>query len=79
MRPLTRAEKVLRIACVCALVGLALMVWSVLDPSPMPVILGLSIGQGVGTLSFLLFLVVVAMDLRVKQQIAAGDSQDQSS
>lgn len=79
MRPLTRAEKVLRIACVCALVGLALMVWSVLDPSPMPVILGLSVGQGVGTLSFLLFLVVVAMDLRVKQQIAAGDSQDPSS
>ncbi len=78
MRPLTRAEKVLRIACVCALVGLALMVWSVLDPSPMPVILGLSVGQGVGTLSFLLFLVVVAMDLKVKQQIAAGDSQDPS-
>ncbi|MBK7400352.1 MAG: hypothetical protein IPJ34_29885 [Myxococcales bacterium] len=44
----------------------------------MPVILGLSVGQGVGTLSFLLFLVVVAMDLKVKQQIAAGDSQDPS-
>lgn len=72
--PLTRSEKVLRVACVCALVGLALMVWSVLDPRPMPVILGLSVGQGIGTLSFLLFLVVVAMDLRVKQKIDSDET-----
>ncbi len=68
-QPPTRTEKVLRLACVCALVGLALVVWSVLDPRPMPVILGLSVGQGIGTLSFLMFLVVVAVDLNVKEKL----------
>jgi hypothetical protein len=57
----------LRIAAVLALVGLALMVWSVLQPTPMPVILAMSVGQGIGTLSFLLFLVVVIRDLRRKK------------
>jgi len=55
---------VLRIAAVLAMVGLAFMVWAVLAPTPMPVILAMSVGQGLGTLSFLLFLLIVADDLR---------------
>ncbi len=54
----------LRIACVFALSGLALMVWSVFDPSPFVVVLAMSIGQGVGTLSLVLFLVAVLLDIR---------------
>ena len=64
-----RSELILRLAAVCALVGLALIAWSILDPRPLPILVGLSIGQGVGTLSFLGFLVVVAADLRVKRQV----------
>lgn len=58
---------ILRVAAVMALVGLALMVWSVLQPTPMPVILAMSVGQGIGSLSFLLFLWVVIRDLRRKK------------
>lgn len=62
-------EKLLRVACVMALVALPLMVWSVFDPRVWPVLVALSIGQGIGTMSFLLFLVAVARDLGVKKKL----------
>lgn len=62
-------ERILRVACILALVALPLMVWSVLDPRVWPVLVALSLGQAIGTLSFLLFLVVVARDLRVRAKL----------
>lgn len=62
-------ETLLRVACVLALVALPLMVWSVFDPTVWPVMIALTIGQGIGTISFLLFLVVVARDLGVKKKL----------
>ncbi len=56
-------EKALRAASVAALVALALMVWSFLDPSPLAMVVAMSVGQGLGTLSLLLFLGVVAVDI----------------
>jgi hypothetical protein len=53
----------LSIACVMALVGLALIVWSIVDPRPVPVVISMSIAQGVGTLSLLIYLFVVIADL----------------
>jgi hypothetical protein len=58
--------RVLQVAAVLALFGLAMMVWAVLAPTPMPVILAMTVGQGAGTLSFLLYLFVVISDLREK-------------
>jgi hypothetical protein len=55
---------VLRAACVLALVALGLMAWSLFDPRPMPVILAMSVGQALGTLSFLSFVYVVVADIR---------------
>jgi hypothetical protein len=63
----TRAErfrKLLTGACILALAALALMVWSIFDPRPVPVILAMSVGQGLGTVSLVTFLAVVAADLR---------------
>jgi hypothetical protein len=40
------------------------MSWSLFDPRPLPVIAAMSIGQVLGTLSFLAYLYVVARDLR---------------
>ena len=57
-------HRVLNAACVCALVALALMVWSLLDPTPMPVLVAMSAGQVLGTISLLAFLAVVVVDLR---------------
>lgn len=59
----------LRVACIMALVALPMMVWSVFSPTVWPVLVALSIGQGIGTLSFALFLVVVARDLRVHRKL----------
>jgi hypothetical protein len=63
------SERLVRVACVLALVALPLMVWSVLDPRVWPVLVALSVGQGIGTLSFLLFLFVVARDLRIRAKL----------
>jgi hypothetical protein len=57
-------SRVLRAACILALIGLSLMVWSVLEPTPMPVMVAMSLGQVFGTLSLVAFLVVVVADLR---------------
>jgi hypothetical protein len=62
-----RARKFLIVASVLAIIGLAFMVWSVLQPTPAPVILAMSVGQGFGTLSFLIFLFVILTDLRHKK------------
>jgi hypothetical protein len=63
MRPRSY-RRVLQGACILALIGLSLMVWSVLQPTPMPVMVAMSVGQLFGTLSLGAFLFVVVADLR---------------
>lgn len=62
-------ERLVRIAAILALVALPLMVWSIIDPTVWPVLVALSVGQAIGTLSFLIFLVAVARDLGVKRKM----------
>jgi len=69
---LPSTERILRVACVLALVALPLMVWSLFDPTVWPVLLALSVGQGLGTLSFALFLVAIARDLHVKRKLQSA-------
>ena len=68
VRRVFTAERVLQLACALALVALGMFVWSLLDPRPIPVILAMSVGQVLGTISLLAFLVVVARDLRAGQR-----------
>ncbi len=49
-------ERLVRVAAVLALIALPLMVWSLFDPTVWPVLVALSVGQGLGTLSFLMSL-----------------------
>ena len=51
-------------ACVLGLIALALMSWSLFDQGWIPIMMAMSVGQGIGTLSFALFLVIVIIDLR---------------
>jgi hypothetical protein len=51
-------------ACWLALAALGLMVWSLLDPRPIPVIVAMSVGQILGTLSLVAFLALISVDLR---------------
>jgi len=57
-------RRLLFFACVLGLIGIALMSWSLFDQGWLPVMMAMSVGQGIGTLSFVLFLVVVLIDLR---------------
>jgi peptidoglycan/LPS O-acetylase OafA/YrhL len=59
--------RVLQFSCALALVALALIVWSLLDPRPIPVILAMSLAQALGTISFAAFLWIVVRDLRAAQ------------
>jgi hypothetical protein len=51
-------------ACAFGLVALGLMAWSVIVPRPLPVMLAMSLGQLLGTLSFGAYLVAIVLDLR---------------
>ena len=76
MKP-TKVAWVLRSSCVLALAALGLMVWSLVDPRPVPVIAAMSIGQVVGTLSLGSFLYVLVDDLRRRRssRSEAGDQR----
>ena len=56
--------RALRWAALGGLVSLALMVWGVLDPQPIALVIAMSAGQALGTLSFAVFMLVVLNDLR---------------
>jgi hypothetical protein len=62
-------------ACVLCLLGLASMVWSVLDPRPVPVMFAMSVGQGLGILSFLCYLAAILLDLR-HGRVLGGDEPE---
>jgi hypothetical protein len=51
-----------RLAAILALVGIGLMVWSLLEPRPIPIMVAMSVGQGIGTMSLLLYIAVVIAD-----------------
>jgi hypothetical protein len=57
-------RRLLRFSAALTLVGLALMVWSMLAPTPLPVMLAMTLGQGLGTIAFGIYLFVVYRDYR---------------
>jgi peptidoglycan/LPS O-acetylase OafA/YrhL len=68
----------LRIAAVLSLVALALMMWSLFDPRPPPVLIALSLGQVIGTLSFAIYLAIVIWDIRRRRR-DGSTSEDRAS
>jgi hypothetical protein len=58
------SQKLITTSCVLGLVAMAMMCWSVLDPTPVPVLVAMSVGQAVGTLSLLCYLAAVAIEAR---------------
>jgi len=53
-----------RISAVFTILGLVLMVWSLLVPTPLPVMLAMSLGQAFGTSAFMLYLFAIFIDQR---------------
>jgi ABC-type dipeptide/oligopeptide/nickel transport system permease subunit len=56
-----RVESLVTAACVLGLLAMALMCWSVLDPTPFPVMVAMSVGQVIGTLSLLSYVGAVLL------------------
>jgi len=52
-----------RLACWVALVGLAVMAASIVKPAPLIVIFAMSVGQVIGIVAFLCFLLSILMDV----------------
>jgi hypothetical protein len=72
----SRRHRVITGACVLALMALGLMVWSLFDPRPVPVVVAMSIGQVLGTLSLGAFVYVALVELRAQLARAPlGDDQ----
>jgi hypothetical protein len=63
-----RGRQCLVVACVCALAALALMTWQIVDPTVWPVMVAMSLGQVLGTASFVAFGVVVLADFRARRR-----------
>jgi hypothetical protein len=59
-----RIPRLLRAACALTLVSLGLICWAILHPKPLAVIAAMSVGQGIGALGALLFLLVALRDLK---------------
>jgi hypothetical protein len=57
-------ERWLVVACGCALAALGLMTWQIFDPTVWPVMVAMSLGQVLGTASFVAFGYVVLADFR---------------
>ena len=70
------SARLLRVAAILALAGLGLMVWSLLDPRPIPIMAAMSIGQALGTLSFVIFLLVVLQDAWRANRKRKDDGKD---
>jgi hypothetical protein len=58
------AVRALRVAAVLTILALALMVWSIVVPTPLPVMLAMTVGQVLGTSAFAIYAWVVIRDLR---------------
>ena len=65
---------ILRISAVFTIIGLAMMVWSLLVPTPLPVMLAMSAGQMFGMIAFGLYLTAIVIDLR-RDRRAKRESQ----
>lgn len=79
LRP-ERIPRLLQIAAALTLVALALMLWAVLVPTPLPVMIAMTFGQLVGTVAFASYGLAVLLDLfRVRRERRAQREEDRSS
>jgi len=56
------SERWVKLACWLAIPSLSMMAWSVLVPTVVPVLLGMSLGQGLGVLAFSCYLLGILSD-----------------
>ena len=78
LAPRWHVRTLIRVACYLALMALVLMIWSVLTPRALPVVIGMSVGQGVGVLALLCYLLAIFTDVSRAPKGAKTASEPQS-
>ncbi len=68
-------NKLTRTACVFALLGLALMSYSIIDPRAVPVITAMSLGHAFGISAFACYLFAIVLDIRGVDRARAPSSK----
>lgn len=71
--------RAVRLACFVGLVALLLMAWSVLAPSPLAVVVGMSLGHGLGVLAAGLFGLAIFFDFRRTRRKARQEAARQAA
>ncbi len=66
--------KLLYVSAILTLIALGLMVWSLFQPTPLPVMVAMSVGQALGTAAFGAYGYVVVKDI-LKVRRARRDTQ----
>ena len=74
--PYFRSMTLLIASGVLTLIALALMAWSMLVPTPLPVMLAMTVGQVFGTTAFALYIFVVIRDLRRDRRAQRDSLED---
>lgn len=69
----------LRWSAILTLIALVLMVWSILAPTPLPVMVAMTVGQALGTLAFAIYGYVVIRDFRTMRAAAARAERSKTS
>lgn len=83
-RPLERlmehsVETLTRLACIVALIALAVMVASIIHPGALLIIFATSIGQAIGGFALLCYFLAIVMDVkRNRRSLAPPQSSDAS-
>jgi len=70
----TRSIRLLQSSAVLTLAALALMLWSLFEPTPLPVMLAMTAGQALGTTALAIYVFVIVRDLRRDRSRRRHDS-----
>ncbi|HTL38948.1 MAG TPA: hypothetical protein VL326_37710 [Kofleriaceae bacterium] len=74
--PYVRSMTLLVVSGALTLVALGLMAWSMVEPTPLPVMLAMTLGQVVGTTAFALYIFVVLRDIRRDRRARRDSLED---
>lgn len=66
--------RLLRLSALLTILALILMIWSLLQPTPLPVMLAMTVGQAVGTIAFGLYGFVVWKEFRRLRRVRRESS-----
>jgi preprotein translocase subunit SecF len=58
------AQRTADLAALLALISVVLIAWSAIDPTPLALVIAMTAGQAVGTVSLIVLAAAIIMDLR---------------